>query len=291
MQFSGIFLFFGSLFYTSPDMKTLLFPTDFSENSFNALRYAMRFARFSSSKVIILNSFEVPHSHAGMLKSIKDIMREDAEEGMKELQEKINKEKIGDGIEYETLIREGNLVSIIKYLGEIDKVDLIIMGTKGASGVSEVLIGSNTVDVVKNVHLPVLAIPEHVEYKEIKTIVFAADYKRLDNYSRINPVLEIAKNSEAEIQMLNVSKDGIDTSDSEEAKNLSKYFGEIKHSYKHVKNNDIVAGISKYIQKNPTDMLVMIMRKHNLFNALFHSSITKQLAFQTRVPLLVLHEK
>jgi len=272
-------------------MKTLLFPTDFSDNSFNALRYALRFARFASSKVIILNTFEMPHSHAGMLKSIKDIMRDDAEDGMSDIISKIESEKIAEGIEYETMIRDGNLVSQIKYVMEQEDVEMIIMGTKGASGIESALIGSNTVDVVKNVHIPVLAIPEKVKYKKIDRIVFAADYKRLDNHSRLNPVIEISKNSDAEIQFLNVSKDGVDHSDSEEAKKLSKFMGAVKHSYQHVKNSDIVEGITHYIDKHPTDLLVMIMRKHNLFNALFHSSITKQLAFQTQVPLLVIHEK
>lgn len=272
-------------------MKTLLFPTDFSENSLNALRYTLRFARVSSSRVIILNTYAVPHSHAGMLKSIKDIMKNDAEDGLKEVQQKIDEENLAEGIEYETLIREGNLVGQVKYVSEKSNVDLIIMGTKGASGIEGVLIGSNTVDVVKNVKIPVLAIPENVKYKNIEKIVFAVDYKRIDDPARLNPVIELTKNSDAELQILNVSKASKDTSTSEEAKKFSNYLSEIKHTYKHVKNSDIVEGITDYIHKNPTDLLVMIIRKHNLFNALFHTSITKQLAFQTTVPLLVLHEK
>jgi nucleotide-binding universal stress UspA family protein len=272
-------------------MKTLLFPTDFSENSFNALRYALRFARVSSSKVIIFNTYEVPHSHAGMLKSIRDIMKNDAEEGLNEVQLKIEQENLAEGIEYETMIREGNLVSQIKYVIEKNKINLIIMGTKGASGIEEVLIGSNTVDVVKNVKIPVLAIPENVNYKKIDKIVFAVDYKRIEDPARLDPLIELAKSADAEIQILNVSKDGTDTSGSGEAKKFSTYLGEVNHSYKTVKNSDIVEGITHFIYKNETDLLVMIIRKHNLFNALFHTSITRQLAFQTTVPLLVLHEK
>lgn len=288
MIIPAFFLFFG--LYSRPNMKTLLFPTDFSDNAFNALRYALRFARFASSRLIILNSYEMPHSHAGMLKSIKDIMRNDAEDGMKEILDKLEAEKLAEGIKYETIIREGNLVSQIKYVSEQNDVEMIIMGTKGASGIESALIGSNTVDLIKNIHTPVLAIPERVKYKKIDRIIFAADYKKLDNHSRLKPVIQIAKNSDAEIQFLNVSKEGTDFSDSEEAKKLSSHIGPVKHSYKHVKSSDIVEGITRYIDKNPTDLLVMIMRKHNLFTALFHSSITKQLAFQTQVPLLVIHE-
>jgi hypothetical protein len=218
-------------------------------------------------------------------------MKNEAREEMRKLQSNIEKEKIADGIAYEMLISEGNLVNQVKYLAEKNRVDMIIMGTKGAGSIEGILIGSNTLDVLKNVYTPVLVIPEGVKYKKIEKIVFAFDFKKIDNPHCLNPMIRIAANSDAEIKIVNVSGDEKDNSGSEEEKRIRNYLGNTKYSFTHIKSSDTAEGLTSYINEHPTDLLVMIIREHNLLNALFHTSITKQLTFQTTIPLLVLHEK
>ncbi len=271
-------------------MHTILLPTDFSDNAYNALKYAIGFSQMYGSQLVIFNSFEVPHSHAGMLMSIKDVMRKDSEDGLKSLEAQVKK----DGLEKNTVLhfesRHGALVNVINDLASDFNAELIVMGTKGASGIEEVLIGSNTTDVIKNVKFPVVAVPEHARFNKLNKVVFAADYKQMQNYEVLNPLKMLIAKTNAKLEVVNVTKlADDDASTVTEKDKLNKYFDPVEHNFTHVQNSDIVKGIQSHIQDSDTDMLSMIMRKHNLFEALFMPSITQKIALHSSIPLMVLH--
>jgi nucleotide-binding universal stress UspA family protein len=225
-----------------------------------------------------------------MLMSIKDVMRKDSEDGLKELEARVKKDlgDVGVVLHYES--RQGSLVSVVHDLASDFNAEMIVMGTKGASGIEAVLIGSNTTDVIKNVKFPVVAVPEQAVYSSIKKVVFATDYKLIQNYEIVNPLKVLIEKTNAHLEIVNVTKASTeDASAQAEKEKNNEMFQTDDHEFTHVQNADIVKGIQAHIQDTHTDMLVMIIRKHNLFEALFKPGITKTIALHSSIPLMVLH--
>ncbi len=65
----------------------------------------------------------------------------------------------------------------------------------------------------------------------------------------------------------------------------------IRHSYHFVQNEDTINGLNRFVTLKKADMMVIIPRKHNFLDKMIHESNTKKMAFHTKLPLLVLHEK
>jgi nucleotide-binding universal stress UspA family protein len=271
-------------------MKNILFPTDFSDNARNALMYACDFALKAGATLTIVHACDVPAGAAGTLKSIKHIMLEDAERDLEETMKLVKDFPGGQHLECKTLIRMGHDLSVVTGFCDEYSTDLIIMGTKGSSDIENQLIGSFTLSVIKNVRCPVIAIPHSfVSFKDPHRIVFAADYRHNASLSVLNPMLALARKFGSELHVLNVDAGGTSIHDQEKAE-LKNQFGSIPCQFFTEEYEDIVEGITHFIDTDNPDLLVMIIRKYNLFEALFHNSITKQLSFQSRIPVMILHE-
>ena len=272
-------------------MKTILFPTDFSVSANNALNYALELAKITAARLILLNAYQLPYSRADMIVSVMDILKEDSEAGLKATLDKIKQNPKFDGIRCETISRVGDVVSVSSELIQDLEIDLIVMGTKGASGLIETIIGSNTAGVIKSVKCPVLAIPEKAFYSVPHKIGFAYDLKELENPKDLRFLAHLAKLFNAEIQIYSViaeaDQEAIDRSAVQ--LKLSEYFRGIKLEIYFVVNGDIIDGIMKLVKANQPDWVVMVAKKYRLFESLFHSSMTKSMVFQTKKPLLVLH--
>lgn len=271
-------------------MKTILVPTDFSDNARNALSYAIQFFG-NDNLLVLLNTWQTPYTPPEVLISVEDILMKASREG---LEKEILWAKSLPGTErirFETVSEFGNLVDIIKKVVRERAVDFVVMGTLGASGIKETLIGSNTAAAAKSVACPLLIIPDKASYNGIKNIVFAADYKEVEDYSALKPMINITKEHNANITILNILNKGQITSVEQgyEGMRIDQLLTGIKHDYSFIENDDKAIGIDEYVSTNNPDLLVMLERKTGFFKSIFHRSITKQMAFHTHVPMLVLH--
>lgn len=274
-------------------MKRILFPTDFSENSEHALPFALEIARLFGSEVTLFNTYQLPYSKSNLLVSIQDRMKLDSENGVNQLVTQIaGIEKYKD-IEVSTLSRSGGFVSLIPKVAKNNECNLIVMGTKGASGLKEMFIGSNTLEVIQTSHCPVLAIPENAVLKKLERISFATDFRQIKNPSQLNPLFHIARKLNVPIEFVYVlrKQDGdFNEQKAEQAILLEKLAEGIKTSIFFISNEDIIDGLSEYINEVKPDLLSMLSRRHTLFERLFTKSITSKLSFRTEIPLLVLDE-
>ncbi|MBK7854729.1 MAG: universal stress protein [Bacteroidetes bacterium] len=134
------------------------------------------------------------------------------------------------------------------------KADLIIMGTHGASGVSEFLIGSNAASVMENSLVPVLAIPEKAKIKELKKIAFAADYGN-HNAGHLHFLIDLAKIFDSEIIMLHITSGNLE--DNFEDLEIGRFKGIyiIKESgyknisYRLIEDKDVFHGLNTYTEQ------------------------------------------
>jgi nucleotide-binding universal stress UspA family protein len=171
-------------------MKKILVPCDFSEQAINAFRFAVDIAAQSKGEVHLVHVIELPVMHDSVLMPVMSF----EEALLKELREKAEKEfkklteKYGAGVKTNTLVIFGAVSRMITDYIADQAIDLVVMGTKGASGVKEMLIGSNAEKVVRKSPVPVIAVKKYVKASSIKNIVFP---NTLDTESQEDLVMHV----------------------------------------------------------------------------------------------------
>ncbi|MHA3789182.1 universal stress protein [Flavobacterium hauense] len=277
-------------------MKQILFPTDFSEAAQTAFIYALRFADSFGAELVILHVYDLPIVETPPLpestKEIFDIVEmnqfESFREQLPELHQIAERRNLGH-VKMRNVLLYGDLIYNINKICKEEEIDLIVMGTKGASGLKETFLGSSTASVIANATVPVLGIPAEAEYHPIKSIAFTTQYKDRDN-DALAKTLEIARKFEASVLCLYIKNDD-DPEDIEERINEWKiFYRSEKIDFYNIAGGHIEQTILDFIQNQHVGMLVMRTHKRGFFEGLFHRSLTKKMAYHTRIPLLVFHE-
>ncbi|MBA3900738.1 MAG: universal stress protein [Bacteroidetes bacterium] len=268
-------------------MKTILVPTDFSENAEKALYYALDFAIHNGSKVIILNAWDLPHQRSTFFVTIKNQIQEKAEMDMKELLDKVKENQKYKGLEIESYIMMGDAAPIIKQVAAVKNAGLIIMGTTGAGGIKKIFMGSNTTAVIEDAPCPVLAIPENAAFSQVEKILYATDFKD-DKLNALKQLLPIAKFFDAEIMIAHIS----DHEQSNEAA-FKTFTEEVKQnldyhkiSFKYFNNSNVIDGLNQLIKSDNIQLLAMLTKKRGYFEKVFSRSFTKEMANAATAPLL-----
>lgn len=155
-------------------MKKILVPCDFSKPAINAFRFALDIARQSKGSIYLLNVIELPVLHDPVLMPVMAFeeqllkeLKEKAETSFNELTEKYK----ADGVEVSSNVHFGPVSPMIQDYIEKETIDLVVMGSHGASGAREIFIGSNAEKMVRKSPVPVLVIKDYYE-GPIKNIVF-----------------------------------------------------------------------------------------------------------------------
>lgn len=161
-------------------MKQIIVPTDFSDQATFALDFAAQIARQSDAKILLLNVIEQSGSSFNTMGQVSSAQIDDVYvlELLKAMKEKMkataSNEAYAD-LNLETVVHVGHTFHTISNEIAERNADLIVMGSKGISGIKEVLIGSNTEKVVRHSKAPVITVKSPVEVNSIKNIVFATD--------------------------------------------------------------------------------------------------------------------
>lgn len=271
-------------------MLNVLIPTDFSENASKAVSYALSLFG-NEARYTILNSYEVPHSGATMLISIGDILEKDSVQLLESFRaELLEKRSDLDGKIDVKAVMGSPEVAVNKSV-ELGDYDVVVMGTQGASGLKEVLIGSVTSNVLSNVSIPVLAVPHDSDSKPPKTILFAADDNLLASGEMPKNLVALANRFDAEVVVLNIVPVGelSHVGNSADQQRSSGIFEGVKHRVEFIESDDIPKGIEKFITENEIDMLAMITRKNDLFSRLFGTSNTQKMVMHSHIPLFAFH--
>lgn len=269
-------------------MKRILIPTDFSENAQKAIDYALTLFDNQDTCFTLLNTFYIPYSVPDVSFSANDISYENSKVLFEKERKRIGKDFPLLKAKIETKFSIGDVVGVVA--AEEENFDLVVMGTKGASGLTEVFIGSRTASMVKTVSIPVLVVPMEASIKRPKQILFATD----DTFINREVDIELLKN----IAIKNSSKvDAIYVSENDEEEEAIKVIIgsevdfqliDIPHEMKHLEGENVEQVIADYTTNNSIDLIAMITNKGNLFYNLFHQSVTKKVVLHTKIPLLVM---
>ena len=264
-------------------MYRILVPVDFSETSKNALRYATKLFDSKNLEITILHIYGT-QSTALMMKSIDGILIKDAENQMKELLEDMDKE--APDVTFKTRLAKNYPVSTIASLGDSGNYDLIVMGTKGVSGLKEVFMGSVAGGVVSKTSAPIIVVPLDYAFSDLKNIVFAIGTTEISDASVLNPLRKLIDVHDSNLEVLHVAENGLP--DLEKSLSPLKVYNP-KFTHK-TGNGDLNQHLNMHIKNNNTDLLCLMRTKKDFFDRLFSGSVTLKQTFNSTVPLLVIHE-
>lgn len=281
-------------------MKNILLPTDFSENSWNAIQYAIRFFENSECNFYVLHvnklSNLVAHDSPLIVSEqvIDDIYTKPAKQKLREILKRISKLSINHKKHHFYTLTDYNFFIESIRNNVVEKhIDCIIMGTKGASGLEKIILGTNTADVITKVKCNTLAIPENAKFVEPKEIGFPTDFSLSHNLQVLQPITDIMERFESSLRIVHINKNKVDLN-TDQKKNkelLEDYFNDYKHSFHYLTNKKIEDAVQCFVESRDIDMICMVAKNLNYFQQiLFHSKVEK-ISYHTDVPFLVLHEK
>jgi nucleotide-binding universal stress UspA family protein len=280
-------------------MKAILLPTDFSENSWNAIVYALNFLEKCSCNFYLLhvnrvnNLVDSDSPYIPDQETIENLYAKSSKIKLKEILKRIVKELPNNEKHKFYTLTDYNffIESIRKHVYE-KKIDMIIMGTKGASGLKEYIVGSNTGDVITKVKCTTLVVPEESSFKPLKEIAFPTDYTMDYDIQMLQPILDILEIPDTSLRMLHINKKNTKLNSDQQANKdlLNDYFENYDYSFHFLSNTKVEDAIQCFVESRGIDMMIMIAKNLNYFQQiLFHSKIEK-ISYHTNVPFLVLHE-
>lgn len=274
-------------------MVNILVPTDFSDLSKVAIDYAIKVANKLQGNITLLHVVTVIQpTRASMrlrLEALEEEMMTMAKEDMKALiTEFAGKIKTEKPIAYE-IIQGSSFNATVKSVAKKLRSGLVIMGTRGANGLKKVVLGSNTASVIEISKIPVLAVPEFAEFKSFKTLVYATDLKHLDD--ELELLIPYVKSFESHMHVFHVVTSPKSVAGAEETiKNALAKTGYTKFLIKVVVSKDIDKAVEDYVKECKSDLLTTFAHEQSFYEKLFERSLTRKLAFQSKLPLLAFRE-
>jgi len=276
-------------------MKKILFPTDFSETANNAFVYVLEMAKAFKAEVLVLHVYSLPivtyEGYPAYVAEVLDSVELNTFENFKDqipYLKKIAEDHHFDLAKINYILEQGDLVSVIKKIAKKEQVDLIVMGTHGASGLKESFLGSNTGSVLSNVPVTLLCVPHNAKFNSIQKIAFTTRFRNKD-HKALQQVIDFANTINAKIKCLHVRTAESDVQESV----IEKWRKDFEHdsvSFFTIPDNDVETTVFDFITSQEIDVLAMLTYKRSFFQELFRESLAKKMTYHTEIPLLVLHE-
>jgi nucleotide-binding universal stress UspA family protein len=271
-------------------MKKILVPCDFSDTALQAYDFAMNLAARANAEVLVLKVFDLPFLYettfgatpqyfdTGILKDIEA----DAVITFEKMKARhLRKEMVS----FTTL--RGAVTFTINQFAEENKVDLIVMGTQGATGLKEYWIGSNTEKVVRYAKVPVLAIRKSFDVAGIKNIVFPTTLQ-LDQKDLIIRIKDLQRFFSAKLHLLMVNTPGNMMRSTDEMDLMEEFARHYTLSdYTLNTRNDFSEqdGIINFVHEINADMIAMGTHGRRGLAHLFMGSVTEDIVNHVDCPI------
>ena len=277
-------------------MKKILVPTDFSPTAEKAFRFAANLALKNDGMVVLYHVYTPVESTFVDTPEKRRMYNLQMERNALKRLQRLKTKVAGPScpIPVDAVVGRSPLKDDILGFAEQNAIDLIVMGTQGASGLKKVVVGSEASRIAKESTIPVLLIPEKFVWKEPVEIVFATNYAPAE-MNALTLSIALANVYKAGITVVRLfAPDTTEASRDNEiaafenfAKQLQKSFSHFPLRFKSIQTNSVKAAMENLHQEVPYDMLVMVRRNRNFLQRLFLKSFTKAMCYVTHYPLLV----
>ncbi len=276
-------------------MRKILIPTDFSDNAMNAVRYAVELFKYERSDFFIMHAYaDEVYDHNTL------VSREIFEELKKTVQKNSNKElakilgetqKISPNPRhtYQTLSSFGTLIDEANDLVDKENIDVLIMGTKGKTDDRNLTFGSNTLQVLKYVKCPVLAIPNGYRYDQPKKILFPTDYLIPFKRRELKLLSTLTKSFRSTINFLHISKfEKLSIRQEDNKAFLEESLPHAELRFHRIESDDLTKAINEFIRDHEIDFLVMVNSRRSYLESILYQSTIDRIGLHIKIPFLTM---
>ncbi|MFT7084550.1 MAG: nucleotide-binding universal stress UspA family protein [Vicingaceae bacterium] len=252
-----------------------------------AFEFTNDFFTGDNFKYVVATVYDIPRGGTSSLFSLMEKLRNQANDEMDSFMEALKKKYPTIHATAESVVLQGSFADQVIGLANDSNANFVVMGTKGASGMKEVLLGSNAADLVNDATLPIFAIPQEYERKNIKNILLSYDGNSLTD-NTISFIGVLSRAFKLPINLFHVRT---------KADQPIQNWGEIENRFNdhHISLYEAFAetfedGLKSEIA-DLNSLLVLVSRKKSFWNRLMRGSQSKKAIMHFHLPMLVLPEK
>lgn len=275
-------------------MRKIVTPTDFSDNAFNALHYAVELFKYEKCEFFLLHAYADEVYKEEFLTNeqnehLKASIHSSSERKLLEILEKIKEFSPNPRHSFKTFAIFGSLVDEVNDLVNSKNADLCVMGTRGMTNDRKLSFGSNTLLVLKYVQCPVLSIPENFKYNVPEKILFPTNYLIPYQKRELKIISEIARTYGTEVHLLYISNFPVESYRQKDNQIFIKeQFLNIKYHCHQVPETDKISAITNFIEKMKIDLLVMVNSRHTYLEDILLQGTIEKISLYPKIPFLVL---
>jgi nucleotide-binding universal stress UspA family protein len=260
-------------------MVNVIIPIDFSETSFNAAHYGAKMYANRTDVNIILYNFYSSNEDANVAKTY-----------LSGLQKELN----ASAINIETITESGsNFIESLTAFAHVKSAYMIIMGLTGKSALAQRFSGSNTLKMAEQNVCPVLIIPANAVYTSITNILIASEMKHVEDTPVLLAVKRILTDFKPNLHVLNVDDShyiSLTTSYKKERDEMEMLLADFNPEFYFMRLFDFHESMNLFVHDKVIDMIIMAPKFHGFFQRLFKTQHVKKMIYQSKVPVLAVHE-
>ncbi|WP_149276247.1 universal stress protein [Pareuzebyella sediminis] len=276
-------------------MRTILIPTDFSQNAQHAIDYALNLYKGEKINVYFIHAY-ADEVHGPLIKgngesieAQRKAVKARTDQALEKLTSDVREKTLNPKHSYEWVSAFKSLVNAMNDFVKERNIDLVIMGTQGQSAKKKITFGSHTVQVFKYVQCPVLAIPENYEFREPKKIVFPTDFLLPYKTRELKLLNEIIAEYKSEVHCLHISDfDELSHRQLNNKQFLRESLTQAAIVFETTPVKNKAESILEYINENEIDLLTMVNSRHSLFEDMLYRSTIDEIGLHPKVPFLVM---
>ncbi len=276
-------------------MRKILIPTDFSENAINAVRYAIELFKYERSDFFIMHAYadEIYDHNTVVSREIFDELKETVQKHsdteLSAVVKEIREISPNPRHTYHTLSVFGTLIDEANDLVDKENIDVLIMGTKGKTDDRNLTFGSNTLQVLKYVKSPVLAIPSGYTYDQPKKILFPTDYMIPFKRRELKLLSTLTKSFRSTINFLHISKfENLSIRQEDNKSFLEGSLPDAELKFHRIEADDLTKAINEFIKDNEIDFLVMVNSRRSYLESILYQSTIDKIGLHIKIPFLTM---
>lgn len=260
----------------------ILVPTDFSLPSKKAVKYATYLAGKLQADLVIFHALPL---YSQWLELDQKKNADAAEKKLAQVTAGVRKALPASSKVESFIVNRFPLNDVVNDIVAKQKIDFIVMGTKGTSMKSEKVLGSFASGMIRHCTVPVIAVPDENKKKDIKNIVLPTDLGNMA--AEITEVVKYAKKFDATVHVLYVPPA---KGSGQLPLSLSKLTSYKKIHFHEVRGKSADAAIEKFVKDHDADMIAMFTKRRSALARIFNPSLTEKLSFTIEVPLFAFHK-
>ncbi|CAM4295451.1 universal stress protein [Zobellia nedashkovskayae] len=265
-------------------MKKIIIPTDFSANAQKAIDYALLLFKNETCTFYILHAYHDAPSAPGSKMTFQ--------EELNKLVKVLQAQNTTYNHRFEAILETDSVFSLTKRTVFSEKADYIFVGTKGLSSLREAFIGTNTLQLIRDItNCPIISVPSVYTINSLKEIVFATDFKHTFKTEELAPIVQMALICNADLNIAHIkTEENLSDEQKINKEVLRNGLKGVKGHFFEIDLQDSVANTLVQIKKTNQNvgMLSILKTKHGFFQTLTRENIVKSIAFKTEVPFMVL---